>query len=182
MGMRYCHQDHTVKEINMPTVIPTVLLVLLLVLVGVLASILTVGLVAGIVALAIWQSPAHTLERWDKKQKLLLQNATSGEAKIIEVGVSFTNLGTTNVALRLEVTPQFGESFNVITVWSIEPVHLAEIQASKSVPGKIVEIQAGKSKTKKLQIIFPDVVWAKQYYWYKEFTGEAMKTTMVWEQ
>lgn len=158
----------------MPTVIPTVLLVL--------ACILSVGLVAGIVALAIWQSPAHTLERWDKKQKALLQNATSGEAKIIEVGVSFTNLGTTEVALRLEVTPQFGESFNAITVWSIEPVHLAEIQASKSVPVKIVEIQAGKSKTKKLQIIFPDVVWAKQYYWDKEFTGEAMKTTMVWQQ
>jgi len=177
MGMRYCYQDHMVKEINMPTVITFTVL-----LVSVLTCILSVGLVAGIVALAIWQSPAHTLERREKKQKALLQNATSGEAKIIEVGVSFTHLGTTDVAMRLEVTPQFGESFSAITVWSIEPVHLAEIQSSKSLPVKIVEIQAGKSKTEKLHIIFPDVIWAKQYYWNKEFTGEAMKTTTVWDQ
>lgn len=146
------------------------------VLVGVLVCILTVGLIAGIVALAIWQSPAHTLERWGKKQKALLQNATPGDAKIIEVGASFTNLGTTDVALRLEVTPQFGESFNAITVWSVEPVHLTKIQAGKSIAVKIVEIQVAKSKTKKIKSIFPDVAWATLYGSAQEFTEESMKT------
>jgi hypothetical protein len=54
----------------------------------------------------------------------------------------------------LEAAPQFGESFNSITVWSIEPVHLAEILVGKSVAVKIAEIQAEKSKLQKFKSIF----------------------------
>jgi len=75
----------------------------------------------------------------------------------------------------LEVTPQFGESFNAITVWSVEPAHFAEIQVGKSVPVKIAEIQAKKSKTKKFKSIFPDVAWAELYYWQDELTEETVK-------
>ncbi len=141
----------------------------------VLVIILIMGLVAGIVALANWQSPAKIVERAEKKQKSLLQNATPGEAKIIEVGASYTSRGSTDVALRLEVTPQFGESFNAITVWSVEPVHLAEIQAGKSIPVKIVEMQAGKSNAKGFKSIFPDAAWAKLYGYAQEFTEADMK-------
>jgi hypothetical protein len=147
-----------------------------MILVGVLACIVTIGLIAGIVALAIWQSPARVVERAEKKQKLLLQDAIPGEAKIIEVGASLDNHGSIDVALRLEVTPQFGEMFNAITVWSIEPVHVAEIQAGKSISAKIVEIQPDKSKPKKFKSIFPGVAWAKLYGWAQEFTEADMKT------
>jgi hypothetical protein len=88
---------------------------------------------------------------------------------------SRTSNGTTDVALRLEAAPQFGESFNSITVWSIEPVHLAEILVGKSVAVKIAEIQSEKSKLQKFKSIFPDVAWAKLYGWTQEFTEETMK-------
>jgi hypothetical protein len=60
---------------------------------------------------------------------------------------SRTSNGTTDVALRLEVAPQSGESFNSITVWSIGPIHLAEIQVGKSVAVKIAEIQVCHRQT-----------------------------------
>ena len=90
----------------------------------------------------------------EKKRKALLKKATPGDAKIIEVGVSRTSSSDNSdqkmhVALRLEVVPRFGEQFNAITYWAVEPAHTAEIQAGKSVPVKIAEIQVGKSKTKK---------------------------------
>ncbi|MBE3142686.1 MAG: hypothetical protein IMZ61_02015 [Planctomycetes bacterium] len=81
-----------------------------------------------------------------------------------------------HVALRLEVVPHVGEQFNAITYWAVEPAHTAEIQAGKSVPVKIAEIQVGKSKTKKFKAIFPEVPWAKLYYWEKEFTEADMKS------
>lgn len=113
-----------------------------------------------------------------KKQKSLLKEGAPGEAKIIEVGASRTGRSDqeTHVALRLEVSPQSGESFKAITSWVVEPAHIAEIQTGKSVPVKIVEVKARKSKTKKFKSIFPDVAWAKLYYWEQEFTEETMKT------
>jgi hypothetical protein len=113
-----------------------------------------------------------------KQQKAFLKDGTPGEAKIVEVGGSRTGRSDqkTHVALRLEIVPQFGEQFNTITSWVVEPAHMAEIQTGKSIPVKIVEIQARKSKTKKFKSIFPAVAWAKLYYWEQEFTEETMKT------
>ncbi len=113
-----------------------------------------------------------------KQIETLMQKGTPGDAKIIEVGASRTGRSDqkTHVALRLEVVPKFGEAFNAITSWVVEPAHIAEIQTGKLVPVKIVEMQAGKSKTKKFKSIFPDVAWAKLYYWEQEFTEETMKT------
>jgi hypothetical protein len=113
-----------------------------------------------------------------KQQKALLKDGAPGEAKIIEVGGSRTSRSDqkTHVALRLEVVPQFGEQFNAITSWVVEPAHMAEIQTGKSIPVKIVEVQAKKSKTKKFKSIFPAVEWAKLYYWEQEFTEDTMKT------
>ncbi len=113
-----------------------------------------------------------------KQQKAFLKDGTPGEAKIIEVGGSRMGRSDqkTHVALRLEVAPQFGEQFNAITSWVVEPAHMADIQTGKSIPVKIVEIQAKKSKTKKFKSIFPAVTWAKLYYWEQEFTEDTMKT------
>jgi hypothetical protein len=144
---------------------------LLVVLIVVVAAI-----IAGFVAWMFWLSnPTRILRDFEKEKEALLKNATSGEAKIIEVGSSFSNRGTTDVALRLEVTPQFGDSFNTITVWSIEPAHLSDMKAGKSVSIKIVEYQADKSKTKKIKSIFPAVAWAELYGWNQEFTEKDMK-------
>ncbi len=138
------------------------------------------AVIVGFVGFTIWLSnPTRLVKNFEKDKEALLKNAIPGDAKILEVGASETNRGSTDVALRLEVAPQFGESFNAITVWSIEPAHMAEIQTGKSVPVKIVEIQAGKSKTKKFKNIFPGVAWAELYNWPQECTEATMKTMVV---
>ena len=133
-------------------------------------------LVVGIVGFAVWYFTRAMEKSGEKGQKAVLETATPGEAKIIEVGTSAEGAAGMDIVLRLEVTPQFGESFNAITVWSVEPAHSAEIQVGKSVPVKIAEIQAEKSKTKKFKSIFPDVAWAELYYWQEELTEETVKT------
>ena len=133
-------------------------------------------LIVGIVGFAIWYFTRAMGNTGEKMQKAVFETATPGEAKIIEVGASAEGAGGMDIVLRLEVTPQFGEYFNAITVWSVEPAHSAEIQVGKSVPVKIAEIQAEKSKTKKFKSIFPDVAWAELYYWQEELTEETVKT------
>jgi hypothetical protein len=112
-----------------------------------------------------------------KQQKAFLKDGVPGEAKIIEVGGSRTGRSDqkTHVALRLEVVPQFGEQSNAITSWVVDPAHIADIQAGKSVAVKIVDIQPKKSKTKSFKSIFPAVAWAKLYYWEQEFSEDTMK-------
>jgi hypothetical protein len=132
-------------------------------------------LIVGIVGFAIWYFTRAMGNTGDKMQKAVFETATPGDGKIIEVGKSAEGAGGMDVILQLEVTPQFGESFNAITVWSVEPAHFAEIQVGKSVPVKIAEIQAKKSKTKKFKSIFPDVAWAELYYWQDELTEETVK-------
>jgi hypothetical protein len=113
-----------------------------------------------------------------KQQKAMLKNGVPGEARIVEVGASRTGRSDqkTHVALRLEVVPKSGGQFSAITSWVVEPAHIDDIQAGKSVPVKIVDVKAGKAKTKEFKSIFPDVAWAKLYYWQQEFTEETMKT------
>jgi len=140
-------------------------------------------IVIGVIALAGWvyfmtwlSDKTRIIKNFEKQQEAVLKIATPGDAKIIEVGASDTD-GDVNVALRLEVTPQFGDSFNAITVWAIEPMHVAEIQIGKSIPVKFVDIPAFNSK-EKTKCIYPDVAWAKQYSPREEFTEESMKTVM----
>jgi hypothetical protein len=140
------------------------------------ALVVLVLLVGGVVGFAIWYFTRSMEKTGEKLQKTVLETATPGEAKIIEVGASAKGADGMDVVLRLEVTPRFGESFNATTVWSVEPAHMAEIQARKSVPVKIAEIQSDKSKTKKFRSIFPDVAWADLYYWQEELTEERVKT------
>jgi hypothetical protein len=142
--------------------------------------VVVIAAIVGFVGFMIWLSnPTRLINSFEKDKEALLKNATPGDAKIIEVGASETHLGSMDVVLRLEVAPQFGESFNAITVWTIEPAHTAEIQAGKSIAVKIVEIQAGKSKTKKIKNIFPGVAWAELYNWPQECTEETMKTMVT---
>jgi hypothetical protein len=132
-------------------------------------------LVLGGVGFAIWYF-THSMEnQGEKMQKAVLETATPGDAKIIKVDASAEGAAGMDVVLRLEVTPQFGGSFNAITVWSVEPAHFAEIQVGKSIPVKIADIQAEKSKTKIFKSIFPDVTWAELYYWQNELTEETVK-------
>ncbi len=132
--------------------------------------------VAGGVGFGVWYFTHSVIKTGEKGQAALLKDAAPGEAKIIEVGASEGNRGSTEVALRLEVTPQFGESYNAFTVWAVEPAHMADIQAGKTVAVKVAESPAGKSKTEKIKSIFPDVKWAELWYEGMEFTEESMKT------
>ena len=141
-----------------------------------LALVVLIPLVTGIVGFAIWYFTRSMVNKGEKMQKAVLDAAAPGDSKIIEVGASSEGAGGMDVVLRLEVTHQFGESFNALTVWSVEPAHFADIQVGKSVPVKIAEIQAEKSKTKKFKSIFPDVAWAELYYWQEELTEETVKT------
>jgi hypothetical protein len=143
--------------------------------IGSAALVVLFVLVVGIVGFAIWYFTRAMKKTGEKMQKTVLATATPGEAKIIGVDASAEGAAGMDVVLRLEVTPQFGESFNAITVWSVEPAHMADIQVGKSVPVKIAEIQAEKSKTKKFKSIFPDVAWAELYYWQDELTEETVK-------
>lgn len=111
-------------------------------------------LVLGILGFGAWYFTHAMVKSGEKLIKAVLKTATPGEAKIIEVGASAEGAGGMDVVLRLEVTPQFGEYFNAITVWSVEPAHSADIQVGKSVPVKIAEIQAKKSKTKNSKAFF----------------------------
>jgi hypothetical protein len=140
------------------------------------ALVVLVLLVGGALAVAILYFTRSMENTGQKLQKAVLENATPGDAKILEVGASAKGADGMDVVLRLEVTPRFGESFNTITIWSVEPAHVTEIQARKSVPVKIAEIQSDKSKTKKFKSIFPDVAWADLYYWQEELTEERVKT------
>ncbi len=117
-------------------------------------------------------------QKEQNKQKALLKDGLPGNARIIEVGASRTDSfdQKMHVALRLEVTPQTGESFKAITAWAVEPAHTAEIRVGESIPVKIAEIPAGKSKTRKFKSILPNVSWATLNYWEKEFKEENMKT------
>ncbi|MGD0752407.1 MAG: hypothetical protein ABSA23_13505 [Anaerolineales bacterium] len=132
-------------------------------------------LVVGIVGFAIWYFTRSMKNTGEKMQKAVLDTAIPGDAKIIRIDASAEGAAGMDVVLRLEVTPQFGESFNASTVWSVEPAHFAEIQVGKSISVKIAEIQAAKSKTKKFKSIFPDVAWAELYYWQDELTEETVK-------
>jgi len=144
--------------------------------ISITALVVLVLLVVGIVGFAVWYFTRAIMNTGKKMQMAVLETATPGVAKILEVGASAEGAGGMDVVLRLEVTPQFGESFNAITVWSVEPAHFAEIQAGKSITVKIAEIQVEKSKTKKFKSIFPEVAWAELYYWQEELTEETVKT------
>ena len=134
-------------------------------------------LIGAFVYFMIWiSSPKGLLKNFEKEKEALIKNGTPGNAKIIEVGASETSRGNSDVALRLEVISGFGEAFNIITVWDIEPAHMAEIRAGKSIPVKIVDIQAGRSKTKTIKSIFPDVPWANLNNYPQICTEETMKT------
>lgn len=79
-----------------------------------------------------------------------------GSARIVEVGSSYTSRtsGETSVAVRLAITDAAGSAYEAISVWEVQPAHLADVQVGKLVPVK-VERQNPK-------IIFPDVPWASQ--------------------
>ena len=132
--------------------------------------------VFGIVGFAIWYFTHSLINQGEKLQKAVLDAATPGDAKIIEVGRSAEDAGWVDVVLRFEVTPQFGELFNALTVWSVELAHIADIQVGKSVPVKIAEIKDEKSKTRRFKSVFPDVAWAVQLNWQDEITEETVKT------
>jgi len=92
-------------------------------------------------------------KEYDNRLKQALPGAS---AKVIELGSSYSsrNYGTMSVAMRLEVTPAFGQPYETISVWEIEPVHATEIQVGKSFPVKV--------DAKNPKIIFPDLPWAQQ--------------------
>jgi len=136
---------------------------------------LVILVLVGIVGFVVWYFTRSMVNKGKNMQKAVLEAATLGNAKIVKVDASAEGAAGMDVVLRLEVTRQFGESFSAITVWSVEPAHFGEIQVGKSVPVKIAEIQAVKSKTKKFKSIFPDVAWAELYYWQDELTEETVK-------
>ena len=96
-----------------------------------------------------------------------LAQAIPAEAKIIEVGNSYNerNYGQMSVAMRLEITPEFGQPYQTISVWEIEPAHAHEIRVGKTLPIKI-----DKQNPK---VIFSNVQWGSQTY-LKEYNEDDM--------
>jgi len=102
-------------------------------------------------------SSSGGVDQMSKEYDNRLKQAVPGaSAKIIELGSSYTsrNYGTMSVAMRMEVTPAFGQPYQTISVWEIEPVHASEMQVGKSFPVKV--------DAKNPKIIFPDLRWAQQ--------------------
>lgn len=100
-------------------------------------------------------------ERSIKTEQQRFEAAHPGNAKIIEVGTSI--IGKTgeriSAALRFEVTPKSGQVYKARSPWVIEPDHIGQIQVGQSVSVKI--------DSKRKNIIFPDVAWAR-YDWTRE--------------
>ncbi len=111
------------------------------------AVIVIVAVVAGF----IW------LRNSTSADELRIKQAIPGAtAKVIALGNSYTSrtYGTMSVGLRLEITPPFGEPYQIISVWEIQPAHVAEVQVGKTIPVKV--------DAKNPKIIYPDVPWAEQ--------------------
>ena len=86
----------------------------------------------------------------------MAQARPGATAKVIELGSSYTSrtYGDVSVAMRLEVMPAFGPSYETISVWQVQPVHVTEVQVGKTLPVKV--------DTQNPKIIYPDVPWATQ--------------------
>ena len=152
----------------MPVVISNVL--------GILFVVVLLVIVGVVLVFTIRFSPARIARDFDNRQKELLRQSIPGEARIVEVIESAESKSWTDVALRLQITPQVGEPFDAITVWAVPAIHLPETQAGKSVPVRIVDVY--QSKTKNFKSIFPGGTWAELYYWDTEITEENVKTLL----
>lgn len=121
----------------------------------------------GIIVIAL--AAVLFLSRKSSQDDAIIQQATPGAvAKVIEVGASSVsrNYGDMSVALRLEVTPAYGQPYETISVWEIQPAQVNQVQVGQSVPIKV--------DVKNPKIIYPDVPWASQP-WRGEFTEDDME-------
>ena len=121
-------------------------------LIGLIFGLGTAVLVVGALAAYFAQS-----RRTEKALAGRMAQARPGAmAKVIELGSSYTSrtYGTVSMAMRLEVAPAFGEPYQTISVWEVEPAHVGEVQVGNMLPVK-VDVQNPK-------IIYPDVPWATQ--------------------
>lgn len=91
------------------------------------------------------------------EDELRIKQAIPGAtAKVIALGNSYVSrtYGSMSVGLRLEITPPFGEPYQVISVWEVQPIHVPEVQVGKTIPVKV--------DAKNPKVIYPDVPWAEQ--------------------
>jgi hypothetical protein len=110
-----------------------------------------VVVIGALVVVFVWMRKSGNADELRIKQAI-----PGSTAKVIALGNSYVSrtYGSMSVGLRLEITPPFGESYQVISVWEIQPVHAPEVQVGKTFPVKV--------DAKNPKIIYPDVPWAEQ--------------------
>lgn len=123
-------------------------------LIVVIVTIFVVSVV--LLGLAFWFQ-----ENTAKEEVARFNQANPGKAKILEIGTSIFGKTDSRIsaALRFEVTPQSGKTYKARSPWVIEPEHIGQI--------RIGEILAVKIDSKKQNLIFPDVAWAR-YDWTRQ--------------
>jgi hypothetical protein len=112
--------------------------------------------------------------RLDKKTQARIDIAIPASARIVEVGNSYasTTVGSTSVAMRLEVTPPAGAGYPggtpypVISVWEVQPTQASEMRA-----GKVLNVRIDAQNP---QVIYSGEPWATQTYT-KEYTQADME-------
>ena len=97
-----------------------------------------------------------------ERLKARVEQATPAEAKVIQVGRSLLqkNQNTTNIRLRLEVTPKDRPPYQTTVTWDVEQAAIPKVQEGKQVPVKI--------DVENPNIVYPRVGWAEYYWVYSE--------------
>lgn len=124
-------------------------------LAGILGAMIGIGAavvaVIAVVGLFIWN------RRTDQEQAKRVAEAVPGAmAKVIEIGNTNTSeeYDDVSVRLRLEITPEFGDVYEAISLWIVKPAHLPDIQVGKTIP-----ITLDRANPK---IVYPVPSWASQ--------------------
>lgn len=135
-----------------------------------MASLMTINLMApvsayglGLLSFLLAIGLFNLFAKGDKKPQDVparLAQATLATAKVIEVRNTHTpstiNDEDLRVAMRLEVDPPFGPSYQTISIWHIQPAHVPDVKAGQTLSVKIDQQNP--------KIIFPDesLSWASQ--------------------
>lgn len=97
-----------------------------------------------------------------ERLKARVAQAHSAEARVIQVGRSLLqkHQGTTNIRLRLEVTPKDRPPYQTTVTWDVEQAAIPKVQEGKQVAVKI-DVENPK-------IVYPRVGWAEFNWVYSE--------------
>lgn len=122
------------------------------------------GLIVGVIAIGAVLLAVVGIVAWflvgRREEQARVQRVTEaqpgGTAKIIEIGSHSvaSDQETVEFALRLEITPAFGDVYQTISRWIVEYDHRQEMRVGLVIPVKIDRLDP--------KIIYPEPKWALQ--------------------